>query len=320
MHFTEDNIENYLLGKLQGNALQEFERALQSNKELREEVAFKRQVMEAIKASRKSDLKNYIQEHSDSEIKTIPLINRNLTRGLAIAASVVLVAGVIYFLIPNESIQKINVFKSKAKFNSNTTDNEAIAATEKKDSNVEVPAATAPLQTSKEDTNQNDLSDASTLDIYKGNSKESNSDWDYSLDENKNNNEHTNADEEHMNTGSGNENNDGKSVSSLDSVRHDVLLYDTVCNVAEVGQNFASSKSAPVATVTKRKTDTEKVKPNENTLSRSLKKEETENIIKVEYWESAIHYKGYRFFRNNLKLYGLNKTEKIQIYLIDGNY
>ncbi|MCX6350552.1 MAG: hypothetical protein NTX03_01690 [Bacteroidetes bacterium] len=64
--------------------------------------------------------------------------------------------------------------------------------------------------------------------------------------------------------------------------------------------------------------DTQKQKSDD--ANKSDKDKITSLSIKVEFWESPIHFKGYKFFRNKLLLYGVKESEFMKVYSYENNY
>jgi hypothetical protein len=94
-----------------------------------------------------------------------------------------------------------------------------------------------------------------------------------------------------------------------DSIRHDKQVKDTFTIVRVVnsinepigGENITENK----------KLNSAQVKKQAKTLQQA---------IHLEFWVSPINFKGYRFFKNNLQLYGLNSKVNLQVINYDGNF
>jgi len=82
------------------------------------------------------------------------------------------------------------------------------------------------------------------------------------------------------------ENDNLSGVSKNDSIKEDILLRDTVLYPQQ------AQKPGNVKT--------------------------QDNSVEVEFWKSPVHYKGYKYFRNILTLYGVNKGDDIKLYFYDG--
>jgi len=78
-----------------------------------------------------------------------------------------------------------------------------------------------------------------------------------------------------------------------DSIKGDILMRDTIISPQIIYGEKNKSQSKITKTV--------------------------EFGVEVEFWRSPIHYKGYKYFRNNLQLYGVHKSDNIKFYSLDGD-
>ena len=342
MNFNEIEIENYLLGKLIGEALVDFEIRLSLDPELRKEVELQQKVISAIQASRKEELREYIKANaSEEKYRSVPLWERNYVRVGVFVAGAFLIVGIVYYFIPenNNVGNKMAFFTSEKpapaeqKESFNKTDSDSVSFTGNTINH------SSPVLDSSKDSQSLAMENKDASGDEVGNSTYN---WDYGVDETKKSEDRKNADHEESFAPAGRTLSENRNQN--DSVLQDFILADTILYAIELkpasgneykpesnGSGKASGSTgdaSPAKSKSEEKTLLKKGKiesraaqvTNGPEKADKIRNISSNNEVKVEYWESAIHFKGYRFFRNVLQLYGVNKNEIVKIFSSDGIY
>ena len=353
MNFSEEDIENYLLGKLHGEELADFEIRMSLDEELKRAVLVQKMLISAIQEGRKNELRDYIKQNSKKDEKrSVPLWNRrNITAGALVLSA--LVIGVFFYTKNNFNAD-----------NHETLKKESVSDFKKVPDEVQT-ASSAKTDTITESKSGETISQGlTTIDSQKqpiayledeekdmgGDGKTSSNAWDYGDGDL----EDKTIENRIAAKGGKNEYRSNFKAKSdvtgdgLDSVRHDNMIADTVLYAYFVGENdipmsistnqdlnkssgAGANEETRVATgraklATRdrlsRKSAAEKVAPapDESGKPEPMKAKADNAGIRVEFWESAINFKGYRFFKNELKLYGVGKNERVQLYNFSGMY
>ena len=106
-----------------------------------------------------------------------------------------------------------------------------------------------------------------------------------------------------------------------DSIKEDVLVRDTVLypqvvlneDYTTIVENQAP-KSAPMNIQSNAGKAVMGHNLSQDKKTATAKPANYTNGIRVEFWKSPVHYKGYKYFRNILTLYDVNKGDDIKLY------
>lgn len=341
---THDLIDRYLLGKLEGEELVDFEIKLALDKEFRQEVEFQRILVGSIRNQRRQELKDYIRKNANIEkhnkrgpIAKPAFWQRTWPR---VGAGIIVATGLAILLFRNQDFYKKPQEAAKQEYildseneqaSQEMAGNEQIAQTDsqiainntKPDAVFKEEADHTKTLPPADSVRENEiLADAESKDNVEEKAEEKYSqpimhEKSYSLTAP-----------------------DFKVFKSQDSIKMDILLKDTVLLVSnltlsqETGNNTledinvtnarsrkeekqekslkkgADSKKKSSATDSAKLTETNTA----NTSSGLPKAPPVNKSIKVEFWQSPINFKGYKYFRNKLYLYGLKPNDEISIF------
>lgn len=90
-------------------------------------------------------------------------------------------------------------------------------------------------------------------------------------------------------------------------------------------QVFKNEQKSNGAVVDKKETSSNLKRPQKPSLDTTIlspdkvNHEQMGEKLKVSFWKSPVNFKGYKYFRADLILYGITPSEKMKLYKVDGN-
>ncbi len=287
-----DIIDLYLKGLLHGEELDKFLLELKENEALAEDIEIKRQIIQAIKEVRHEQLKNYIAKNT-KENAIIPLPGPKWAYGLA--ASVLLLA-VAFFLFQDQIPKNVNpiaIFQPKDS-GSSDIENDTVSIDEETVKTENVTPKVVEEVDEYDSLNEPEF-------ITKRD--------DYDIPE----------------------------VLDDIEIRQDQMIrtqnviarYHTKTILNDSASDYEAIKPS-----TKDKIETESelkkevktletkspvASSNEKINRDDLKKVKPVNI-QIEFWQSIVSYKGYKWNGKTLRLYGVDSTSTVEVHQLDNNY
>lgn len=301
---TSDNdnslIDQYLRNKLTGEELESFKQRIYQEPDLHHEVEFQKKLIASIRFARKEELKSYIQANANKHERN-NIVGQFKWYYLAAAA---VFAGVSFFLIFDRNNDNTQLALSGHK---STNQSETRAIPNEKDSDRKGPLAV--------NENQKEV----TLSSGKG---------DYRLKEGQPLKE---ADEslltvddakiESLPIYSGKNNETGDKYSSnTDSIANDLRLKDTMIYAPVFVLNDYPSEDVTLTSEKSVKAYKSKSPQTKQKNETAGAKDETSSkpLLRVQFWQSPINFKGYKFFRNEVLLYGLKPNDSFNFFYYQG--
>lgn len=284
-----DIIDLYLKGLLQGEELDKFLLEMKENKNLAEDVEIKKQIIQALQEVRHEELKNYIASNTKDNV-LIRLPGPKWAYG--VAASILLLAAAFVLFqdqIP-ENINPIAIFQPKDQLKKDTILIENIK---------EIPELVIEKSPniSEEEAVEFEEDTASIFDdeLVLNEIVESEKDIEVRQDK-------------------------IVRAQSIFTIEHTTrYLKDTT----EERLNVVTPSSSRNDAIDKKVKSTEtKVPASSNTddLDSEVLKKEKNQKIQIEFWQSIVSYKGYKWNGKTLRLYGIDSTSSIELHHLDKNY
>lgn len=287
-----DIIDLYLKGLLHGEELDKFLLELKENEALAEDIEIKRQIIQAIKEVRHEQLKNYIAKNT-KENAIIPLPGPKWAYGLA--ASILLLA-VAFFLFQDQIPKNVNpiaIFQPKES-GSSDIENDTVSIDEETVKTENVTPKVVEEVDEYDSLNEPEF-------ITKRD--------DYDIPE----------------------------VLDDIEIRQDQMIrtQNVIARYhTKTILNDSASDNEAINPSSKDKTETESelkkevktletkspvASSNEKINRDDLKKVKPVNI-QIEFWQSIVSYKGYKWNGKTLRLYGVDSTSTVEVHQLDNNY
>jgi hypothetical protein len=291
-----DIIDLYLKGLLQGEELDKFLLEMKEDENLAEDIEIKRQIIQALQEVRHEELKNYIARNTKDNV-LIRLPGPKWAYG--VAASILLLAAAFVLFqdqIP-ENVNPIAIFQPKEKIEADTSFDESSEVIVDKEP-IKEPIVLPLIVEEIEDSNSIVFDDVLMNDF---DDKEEN----VEVRQDKIVRTQTTYTIVHANR---------------------MNLIDSSSNIEKTtsaAPNSVKNESDGISEKDKKVKNTEiKAPATAETKDQDLSefKKEKNQKIQIEFWQSIVSYKGYKWNGKTLRLYGIDSTSSVDLHHLDKNY
>ncbi|MDB9881573.1 hypothetical protein OAD66_00330 [Bacteroidia bacterium] len=313
-------INDYLDGSLKGRALDKFKTELKTDSVLQEAVAEQEAIIAAIQSAREQELKSYLNQNLSKKTKIFSF-SPKLKIGLATAAAIALLVVVFTNISPRFADKDVTTSEDikespSEDFNENkvpadsssTKEGNSLANKETTEIDTQTLAVVTPQPQVTEDVTileneekfDSDLEDkiveildtAVEKDLVEANTTQ------------------------------------GAKPKALEKKEEEIVVSDKLLTsrfytVSSISPDFSETISTEtvseieVATTSKRRDRKKKVKAASESLENSSDKVTASRNVNVEYWQSVVNYKGYKYDGAKVQLYGMEQSKPISFKELD---
>jgi len=290
-----DIIDLYLKGLLQGEELDKFLLEMKENEALAEDVEIKKQIIGSIQGLRHEELKNYIARQTKENV-LVRLPGPKWAYG--VAASFLLLASTFFIFqdqIP-KNVNPIAIFQPKNKLKKDTL------LVEK---NKEIPSDANKITSFESDDNMTELE----IDTVTSNLEEVildailDGEKDIDVRQDKIVRTHTAITVEHANR-----------MNLIDSSNNNEKVSSSAPTISKNEAQISSDKKVKSTEV-----KTPAIVHADDHTSTEFKKDKNQKI-QIEFWQSIVSYRGYKWNGKTLRLYGIDSISILEIHHLDNNY